>query len=84
VVERGLALISDARGEQAAAQAWCCPRCSHHDAVATLRDALRSPAGFYNDKIAPTHPGRVVCSDRSERRGLLAQRGMSPLPTAQR
>jgi hypothetical protein len=59
--------------------------CSHHGAVATLRDALRSLAGFYNDKIAPCRlprPGGVP--ERSERRGLLAQRGMSPLPPAQR
>lgn len=36
---------------------------AHHGAVATLRDALRSLAGFYNDKIAPCRlPGQVVCT----------------------
>lgn len=41
---------------------------SHHGAVATLRDALRSLAGFYNNKIAPCRlprPGGVHRIDRS-------------------
>lgn len=41
--------------------------CSHHGAVATLRDALRSLAGFYKTRSRhAAYPGQVVCpKDRS-------------------